>query len=343
VTTTILVTGAGGVGKTTVAAALGVATARQGMQTLVATVDPAKRLADALGVGRLSNTPAANANEPHLHAAMLDAGASWDAIAYRHTSSDVADRLVANPLFHAVATQFPSGQAYAAAEEMLTHIESGRWEVLIVDTPPAAGGIEFFQAPAAMRELVGGRLLRWLTGARLPGRVGFFNFAARPALRLADALLGGPLLEQVAEFLFDLRSIYDGITATAARIEAEFTAATSLVVTTADPAALREAMRFADLGVDPALIIFNRALPVEWAIPAEPITGSRHTAVLNANLERWASESRRQRDARAEFGGRFGTPIATVPWMAQAPTDIDALARLLSSSEGIGMELLGLA
>jgi len=342
VTRAVLITGGGGVGKTTIAAALGVAAAEAGNRTLVLTVDPARRLATALGLRRLGNQPEPNPGLDGLYAAMLDSAASWDAIAYRHAPPEVAERLVTNPLFEAVAKRFPSGQAYAAAEEMAVHLESGAWDVVVVDTPPASGGIEFFESPARMRDLVGGRLLRWLTGARLPGRRGLFNLAARPALRLADALLGGPLLEQVAEFLFDLRTTYDGITAKAAAIDRHFATAAVVVVTTADPGPLREAMRFHDVGIEPELVVFNRALPTEWAEAHEPVADGRAAGALNENLARWALEVRRQEDARADFGGQVGTAVAAVPWLADAPIDLDGLRAVLAGSPELTLERVGI-
>ncbi len=340
-TRAVLITGGGGVGKTTIAAALGVAGAEAGRRTLVLTVDPARRLATALGLEQLGNRPEPNPKLDGLYAAMLDSAASWDAIAYRHAPAAVADRLVTNPLFEAVASRFPSGQAYAAAEEMVVHLESGEWDLVVVDTPPASGGIDFFEAPARMRDLVGGRLLRWLTGARLPGRRGLFNLAGRPALRLADALLGGPLLEQVAEFLFDLRTTYDGITAKAAAINRHLAAAATVVVTTADPGPLREALRFHEVGIAPALVIFNRALPGSWAEPVEPLTDGRPAAALNENLARWALEVRRQEDARADFSGRVGTTMVTIPWLADAPIDLDGLQAVFSGAPALTLERLG--
>ncbi|MGI9649471.1 MAG: ArsA family ATPase [Acidimicrobiia bacterium] len=340
-TRSILVTGGGGVGKTTIAAAIGAAAAEQGLHTLVLTVDPARRLATALGLEQLGNHPEPNPRLDGLYAAMLDSAASWDAIAYRHAPAEVADRLVTNPLFEAVAGRFPSGQAYAAAEEMAFHLESGEWDLVVIDTPPASGGIEFFAAPSRMRELVGGRLLRWLTGARLPGRRGLFNLAGRPALRLADALLGGPLLEQVAEFLFDLRTTYDGITTKAVAIERHFAEATTVVVTTADPGPLHEALRFHEAGIEPRLVIFNRALPEDWAGPVEPLADGRSAAALNHNLERWALEVRRQEDARADFSGRVGTPLVTVPWLADAPVDLEGLRAVVAGSPGLSLQALG--
>ena len=339
-TNAILITGGGGVGKTTIAAALGVTAAEAGHRTLVLTVDPARRLASALGLKELTNQPKPNPKQEGLYAAMLDSAASWDGIARRHAPPDVAERLITNPLFEAVAHRFPAGQSYAAAEEMVTHLESGEWDLVVVDTPPAAGGIEFFSAAARMRELVGGRLLRWLTGARLPGRRGLFNFAGRPALRLADALLGGPLLEQVAEFLFDLRTTYDGIRAKALDIDAHLGKAHTVVVTTTGAGAIREAQRFYQEGLSPALVIFNRSLPPAWAGAVEPIADGRSAAALNHNLDRWGMEVRRQVDVEADFAGRFPTPLASVMWMPESPVDLESLGRLVVDARDLDLNLL---
>jgi anion-transporting ArsA/GET3 family ATPase len=137
----LLVTGGGGVGKTTVAAALGITAARAGVPSLVITVDPARRLAGALGIESLGSTPTPTPGQPGLAAAMLDATASWEAAIVRHAPPDTAQRLLSSPFFRAVADRFPAGQSYAAAEMMLTYLEEGTWDLVIVDTPPAAGGI----------------------------------------------------------------------------------------------------------------------------------------------------------------------------------------------------------
>ena len=144
----ILVTGGGGVGKTTLSAALAVTAARSGVRTLVVTIDPAKRLATALGLKTLGSEPTPHKDEPNLWAAMLDAPASWKAIAHRHAPADVADRLVDNPFFEAATQHFPASQSYASAEEMANYVETRAWDLVVIDTPPAAGGIEFFSAPA---------------------------------------------------------------------------------------------------------------------------------------------------------------------------------------------------
>jgi anion-transporting ArsA/GET3 family ATPase len=328
-TRALVVTGAGGVGKTTISAALAVAAARDGKRTLVLTVDPARRLTTALGI-EISNEPEPHPDEPNLWAAMLDATASWQEVVRRHADPEVAERLIDNEFFAAATSHFPASQSYAAAEEAATYLDARAWDLVIVDTPPAAGGIDFFTAPAKMADLVGGRLLRWLTGARLPGRRFLFNRTAKPMLRLADQVLGSNLLERIAEFFMDLRTTYDGVSKRARQIERHMRSATTLVVTTADPAPLREVVRFfhalPEVASTPTAVLFNRSLPESW-IDAKAGRGTDQA--LAANLERWGVEAMNQRTARRELGERHRIAIVTVPWQRRPPTDLDSLSELI--------------
>jgi anion-transporting ArsA/GET3 family ATPase len=338
---TIIVTGAGGVGKTTLSAALAVVAARAERRVLVVTVDPAKRLADALGIPGIGNHPTDVAGLPGLSAAMLDVTASWEAITRRHADPEVADRLHANPYFRAIADRFPAAQAYAAGEQMAEFVETGFWDLIIVDTPPAAGGIDFFLAPRRIRDLIGGRILRWLTGARIPARRALYKVTARPVLRVADGVLGGPLLEEIAEFLLDLRTLYDGLAARARAIERLFGAAAVLVVTTSDPTPLREARRFFEelpaIEVRPRGVLFNRTLPEDWIDAAGAGPGGPDRVVLHDNLGRWSDEARHMRDVRAKFAARHTTTIATVPWQERSPTSLDELTELIGAAAGIDL------
>lgn len=338
----MLVTGAGGVGKTTISAALGVTAAQNGLQVLVLTVDPARRLADALGLKTISNEPIRVPTVDNLSAAMLDVTAAWEAIVHRHAPTDAAERLLVNPFFRAIADRFPAAQAYAAGEEMATYLESGHWDLVIVDTPPASGGIDFFAAPPGMRNLVGGKLLRFLTGAGMPGRRALYRVTARPLFRAVDALLGGPLLEAIAEFLLDLRSMYDGLAARAADIERHFSRSTPIIATIAEPTPLREADRFfSDLPESlppPQLVVFNRVLPDHWADRRRAPNGLDDSVrdALKSNLARWSDEVRRQSDAREEFVAQHRVTLARVPWIATPPTDVEALSDLIAASDGFG-------
>lgn len=345
-TSVIVITGGGGVGKTTLSAALGVGAARRGLTTCVITVDPARRLADALGVESLGNHPSAVKSTPGLWAAMLDVSASWDAMVHRHAAPDVAERLLADPFFRALADRFPAAQAYAAGEQMAEHIESKRWDLLVIDTPPAGGGIDFYTAPGRMREVIGGRLLRWLTGASLPGRRAIYKVTARPALKLADAVLGGPLLEEIAEFLLDLRSLYDGLSHRAKAIELHLRKATSIVVTTAYPTPMREARRFFEDVLPeagrPSTVVFNKQLPESWTEGKNlrnADVSPQDRISLRDNLTRWAGEVRRQHDVKQEFAAHHALELVNVPWAEEAPTSVDALADLLQSAAGLQRHL----
>lgn len=335
-TKTVLVTGAGGVGKTTFSASIAVKAARSGVRTLVVTVDPARRLASALGLAELGDEPQPHADEPNLWAAMLDSAASWRAVAMRHADPDVATRLADNEFFQAASEHFPASQAYAAADQAATFVQAKAWDVVIVDTPPSGGGIDFFTAPAQMADLVGGRLLRWITGGPIPGRRFFYDRAARPMLRVADTILGSGLLERVSEFLVDLRTTYDGVARRGREIERVLKEASILVVTTADPAPVAEAVRFyrqlPELASVPAAVVFNRALPADWASFQPPAGLSAAATTVVAN---WSSETVRQADAREEFSSRYDATVATVPWRSTPPTNLETLGALLDDSEGI--------
>lgn len=345
-TRAIVVAGGGGVGKTTISAAIAVQVANAGGRALVVTVDPARRLADALGV-KLSNDP--TAVREGLDAAMLDVTTSWEAIVHRYAEPAAADRLLVNPFFRAIADRFPAAQAYAAGEQMAEYLESGHWDVVVVDTPPSGGGIDFFLAPRRMSELVGGKLLVWLTGARIPGRRTIYRFTAKPALRLADAVLGGPLLEEVAEFLLDLRTMYDGLSIRAKTIQRHLERAATLIVTTADPTPMRETRRFfttlEDVRVTPAGVVFNRSLPGEWIDASRgrlrAVEDADVRARLRENLTRWAAEARRQSDARDELAARYAVAIATVPWMHDVPNTVEELLELTEVADGLGPLLDG--
>lgn len=343
-TSTILVTGAGGVGKTTISASIAVNAARMGMRTLVLTVDPAKRLASALGTELLSNEPEPHPDEPNLWAAMLDASHSWQSVAVRHAEPDVAERLVDNEFFIAASEHFPASQSYAAADQAVTFVEAMAWDLVVVDTPPSAGGIDFFTAPAQMADLVGGRLLRWLTGGPLPGRRFLYSRAGRPILRMADTVLGSDLLERVAEFLLDLRTTYDGVAHRGRQIESVLSNAAILVVTTADPSPVIEADRFyrdlPDVASEPIAVLFNRSLPDAW-IGAVPKKSAK--SELAENLRRWGAESLRQADTRKDFAARNNAHVVTIPWMAQAPTDLNSLEALIGSADGFPFAELAIA
>ena len=213
------------------------------------------------------------------------------------------------------------------------------YRAAVAEARRALDGIAFvtpLEYSRALSDLVGGRLLRLLTGGRIPGRNFFFNRGARPMLRFADQLLGSDLLERVAQFLMDLRTTYDGVASRSREIDSHLRQAATVVVTTADPGPLTEATRFflelPEVAAPPVAVVFNRSLPDGWATTPPPATTN---LALAENLTRWAAESQRQHDARVEFAARYKAPLVTVPWLADAPNDLESLLLLLQQTEGL--------
>src|SRR5215216_5652972 len=225
----VLVLGSGGVGKTTMAAAIALAAAvEQGGRVLVLTVDPARRLADALGVGALGNVatrvPDAAFEEAgvtprgELWAAMLDTKAGWDDLIRRHApDAKVRDAVLANPLYQNITSRFVHSHDYLAMERLHELHASGRFDLIIVDTPPSRNALDFLDAPSRMMEFFGSRLLKWLT---VPYRSRLFAAASKPFNQIADRILGSRFLQDIAEFFVLFQAMERGFVNHARQVEA---------------------------------------------------------------------------------------------------------------------------
>jgi anion-transporting ArsA/GET3 family ATPase len=325
-TRVVTVVGAGGVGKTTIAAAVAVLFAAN-HKTLVITVDPAKRLATALGIADLGGEPQ-QTDLPNLWAAALEMESSWEEVARTHASAEVAERLIAHQFFSTLTRRFPASQSYAAADNMTTVATSGEWEVVVVDTPPASGGVEFFNAPSAMADLVNGRLVSALGGNRDQPSV--LGRAAAPVVKLAEKVVGSDLLTELASFLRDLKTTSGGLIRRAEQIEAVFAESTLVIVTTFDPAALADARAFASTlpgaAPSPELLVLNRVLPKSWVDAGEQSKGS---GPLEANLRRWGLEAARQVSLAVELERELDTRTTQVGLRPRSPSDLETLADLL--------------
>lgn len=280
--------GSGGVGKTSVAAAIALgASERLGAKVLVVTVDPAKRLATALGLEALGNVERRVAPEllaaaglsgaGELWGAMLDTKQSWDALVMRHAPDEqTALRILSNRLYTNLTARFVQSHDYIAMERLYELHASGRYDLIVVDTPPTRNAVDFLDAPERMAEFFGGRLLRWLT---LPYRVGgkrgarMVNVASKPFYQIADRLLGSRFLEEIAEFFLNFQSMYDGFVERARAVEALLhdRRSTFVVVTTLESAPLHEGERFcAELTtreLDLGALVLNRTLPDYFRAP----------------------------------------------------------------------------
>lgn len=243
----VVVCGSGGVGKTTMAAAIGTALAvERDARVLVLTVDPARRLADALGLTGIGNEAvavdvAAHGGRGSLHVAMIDTKVSWDALIARHAPTpDVRDRVLANPLYRNLTERFVHSHDYIAMERLYAEHTSGDYDLIVVDTPPSRNALDVLDAPRRMREFFGSRLLKLLTTAT---STGVLSLASRPFFQVADRILGQRFLSDISEFFTLLRSMESGFVTRASEVEAtlrdERTA--FVVVTTLETAPLYEA------------------------------------------------------------------------------------------------------
>lgn len=272
----VIFTGSGGVGKTTTAAAAGaMAAAQLGGKVLVVTVDPARRLASALGLEAFGNVetrvpPEAFAAagvdcQGELWAAMLDTKQSWDDLVRRHApDAKTRDAILHNPLYANITGRFVQSHDYIAMERLYEIHASGRYDLVIVDTPPTRNALDFLEAPERMADFFSSRLLRWLT---VPYRSRLVNMATKPFYKVADTILGSAFLEDIAEFFLLFQTMYDGFVERARSVQRilEDKRTTFVVVSTLESAPLREAEFFMSALDDRAFhlgaVVLNKVLP----------------------------------------------------------------------------------
>lgn len=268
--------GSGGVGKTTTAAALGaMAAAHLGGKVLVLTVDPARRLANALGLEQFGNTEtrvpdsafAAAGVEPRgeLWAAMLDTKQSWDDLIVRHAPDEkVREAILSNSIYANISGRFVQSHDYIAMERLYEIHTSGRYDLIVVDTPPTRNAIDFLDAPERMGEFFSSRLLRWLTA---PAKNRVLSMASKPFYKVADSILGSQFLEDIAEFFGLFQTMAPGFVERADAVTRTLSdrRTTFIVVSTLEAAPVREAEFFIEelesrqlhLGA----VVLNKVLP----------------------------------------------------------------------------------
>lgn len=258
----ILCVGCGGVGKTTIAAAVALAAAKRGKRVLCMTIDPARRLANALGLDRLGTEEtrvapellaAAGLDVPgELTVVMLDTKRTFDDLVTRHASTaGVRDRILSNRLYRYISTTLAGTQEYMAMEKLLAVQSEGRFDLVVLDTPPTSNALDFLDAPDRMVAALDSAAMRWFIEAfQSTGRLSF-NLVARSVsvvLRGIGRLTGGGFLEQMAELITELDDLFGGFRARAHAVAAAFRSPdfAYVIVTTPAPAALREAEFFAE-------------------------------------------------------------------------------------------------
>jgi anion-transporting ArsA/GET3 family ATPase len=289
----VIACGSGGVGKTTTAAAAAaMAAVHHGGRVLVVTVDPAKRLASALGLSGFGNeakrvptsafTAAGVEPRGELWAAMLDTKQSWDALVRRHAPDrDTATRILDNPLYQNIAGKFVQSHDYIAMERLYELHSEGRYDLIVVDTPPTRNALDFIEAPQRMAEFFSSKLLRLLI---VPYRSKLVNFASRPFYQIADRILGSQFLADIAEFFILFQTMYGGFVQRARAVERLLhdQRTTFVVVSTLEAAPVHEARFFVDVLAAKhfhlGAIVLNRVLPDYLLDPAAGAAADRLVA-----------------------------------------------------------------
>ncbi len=344
----IVMAGPGGVGKTTIGAALGLRAAQlHDRRVVVVTVDPARRLAEALGVARLTEEAVlvpVGRGEGRLWALMVDMAKSWDDLVIQHAPDpETARRLLANGLYRTLTRRFIQSHDYIALDHLLSLTEGDRYDLVIVDTPPSSHAIDLLDAPGRMIEFFESRLLRWLTfgaGSSLS------TMAAKPFLLLAERLLGSDFLSDIMEFFTLFAELRPTFVKRAEAVERRLAddETVYVVVSTTDPVAVGGCQGLID-GLQqrrrsPELLVVNRLPPTLGLV--EGVAGRGHVLrrliddemVALIDDRSLAAAVRQLADQASQavlpvVGA--DCPVLGVPLSTEDLTDLDGLASLLSA------------
>jgi anion-transporting ArsA/GET3 family ATPase len=252
-TRVVVTCGSGGVGKTTTAAAVALLGADAGRRTVVLTIDPAKRLAQSMGLTELDNTPreVKGVDNGQLFAMMLDMKRTFDDVVVEHSTPERAAQIMENPFYQSLSSSFAGTQEYMAMEKLGQLVGANEWDLIVVDTPPSRSALDFLDAPNRLGRFLDGRMIRMLTApARAGGRTGMKMMSAGLGLfsKVFSRILGGDLLRDISSFVAALETMFGGFRERAQHtyelLKAPGTA--FVVVAAPEPDALREASYFVE-------------------------------------------------------------------------------------------------
>jgi len=364
-TTEIIVCcGSGGVGKTTTAAALALRAAEKGRKVCVLTIDPARRLAQSMGLTELDNTPrpvkGAALDGGSLDAMMLDMKRTFDEVVEQHATPEKAAQILANPFYVALSSSFAGTQEYMAMEKLgqlhgqfatVVQDDAGepaapRWDLIVVDTPPSRSALDFLDAPDRLSSLLDGRFIRLLLApAKGPARLISAGFGI--VTSALNKILGAQVLTDMQTFIAAFDTLFGGFRqraeGTYALLQADGTA--FLVVAAPEPAAMREASyfveRLAGEGMPLAGLVVNRvhengadsidAVDAESAAHklAGGSAGDRATSeLLTIHADRMRVADREQRLKKRFSAAHPGVATVSVAALAGDVHDLDGLRRI---------------
>ncbi|WP_024446954.1 ArsA family ATPase [Mycolicibacterium iranicum] len=347
--------GAGGVGKTTTAAAMALRAAEYGRTVVVLTIDPAKRLAQALGIRSLGNTPQRVPLAPEvtgeLHAMMLDMRRTFDEMVVQYSGPGTADAILDNQFYQTVATSLAGTQEYMAMEKLGQLLAEDKWDLVVVDTPPSRNALDFLDAPKRLGSFMDSRLWRILLA---PGRgIGrLVTGAMGLAMKGMSTILGSQMLSDAAAFVQSLDATFGGFREKADRTyELLKRRGTQFVVVSApEPDALREASFFVDRlageHMPLAGLILNRTHPTLCELhadkaeeAAEELEKSQPDSVAAAALRihaARASTAKREVRLLSRFTG--ANPAVAIVGVPSLPFDVSDLEALRAIADQICVE-----
>lgn len=330
----IVVVGPGGVGKTTLSAALGVRAAREhGRNVLVVTVDPARRLADALGLAELREEAVLvplKGGSGRFWAFMIDMSRSWDQLVNRHAPDEkTRSALLSNRLYRMLTERFVQSHDYIALDHLVELSTDDRYDLVIVDTPPSVHALDVLDAPDRMIEFFGSRLLKWLI-APYGNRV--VQTAAKPFLAVAQRLLGGPFLTEITEFFWLFSRLQSTFVERAELVKERLNEPSThyVVVQTSEPIPAERADRLANELVKrehpPSLRIVNRAIDSRIADLGPSELDQIVDPDLRSSVEALLVEvERQQTTVAADIGGDATQIVPLSETALESVADLGAL------------------
>lgn len=271
----VVCSGPGGVGKTTTSAALAVAEARRGRKVLVLTIDPARRLANALGLERFESEVQRVPAEPflerggefkgELYAMMLDVKAEWDGLMHRYAPEGTdPEKILNNRLYQYLSNNLAGAQEFMAMERLYHLHSEGNYDLVVLDTPPTKHALDFLEAPKKLfRFLEEGSFVRTFID-RQQGGMKWVRMGTSAVFKALERLIGGTVIEDISEFVTALEGYYDGFRERARKTNELLTSQKSLfiLITAPTPLALSETryfhQRLEEAGVPFGGFVFNR-------------------------------------------------------------------------------------
>jgi len=353
----VICCGSGGVGKTTTAAAFALQAARQGRKVCVVTIDPARRLANSLGLDVLSNQPSTIEGDwpGELHALMLDPKGTFDDLVRRYSDTpDQAEGILANRMYRNLTGALSGTQEYMAMEKLHELVEEGGFDVVVVDTPPTRNALDFLDAPRRLTGFLSNRLFQALM---MPTRVSmkFVGMAAHALLRTISKVAGADVVRDAVTFFQAFEGMEEGFRTRAIRVNQLLTQPGTAFVLVASPRpdSVEEAVHFAaklaESNMSVTALIVNRVQPRfidderlgQLTALAERATGDRQPLqVLIDNLAGYAAASDRDEQVYGDLVARVApAPVTRVPLLNTDVHDLDGLgliADLLFRTDGQG-------